>query len=143
MDNENGTPKKQRIGLLLAVLLVIIAVIFDIAEIILDIAGAGVAGTIKDIAQTIFFPVVFFILKAPFWKGKKKAKKMISMITTFFVSYIPIISTILPEVAIGVALTIYFTRKEDKEGGDNIIQFPKNQNITRQKRERPKIRKAA
>lgn len=136
MDQE----PKYRISFLAGAFLVFIAFVFDFVEIILDLFGFGVAGTIKDIAQIIFFPTVFFIFKAPFWKGKKKAKKIIAMLSSMFVAIIPILSTVAPEVTIGVLLTVYYTRKEDREGVNDKEQ-KQNRNITRPKRVREKIRK--
>jgi hypothetical protein len=138
---EENQEVEYRIGIIMGLGLVAIAFAFDFVEIILDLLSVGIAGTIKDIAQVIFFPAVFLMLKAPFWKGKKAAKKMISMITAALVGFIPIISTIMPEVTISVMLTIYYTRSEDREVSSNPEAAKKlNKNITRYKRVREKVR---
>lgn len=141
MDGQNQ-PVKYRIGILLGLALVAIAGLFDLLELILALFSAGAASYIKDFAQILLFPIIFLILKAPFWKGKKKGKKMISMIAGFLVAFIPWVSDILPEVLISVFLTIYYTRKEDKEATVNPeVAARRDRNITRYKRVRPKIRK--
>jgi predicted branched-subunit amino acid permease len=107
----------------------------------LDLISFGIGGIIKDIAQIVFFPAVFFILKAPFWKGKKASKKIIAMVIGALTGFIPYVSTIMPEVAISVFMTVYLTRKEDKEALDDPdVAKRRDKNITRYKRVREKVR---
>jgi Na+/proline symporter len=137
-------PVKYRINILVGLALIAIAGYFDLIELILSLVSVGAASYIKDFAQIILFPVIFWVLKAPFWKGKRKAKKMISMLSGFFVALIPFVSDVLPEVMISVALTIYYTRKEDVLAmlSSEAAEI-RDRNITRYKNARPKIRERA
>ncbi len=142
MEGESQQQIKYRISIVLGLVLVLIAGVFDLVEIILDLVGVGIAGYIKDFAQIIFFPSIFLVLKAPFWKGKKATKKIVATITYTLVSFIPGISTILPEVTIGVFMTVYYTRKEDAEARlDPETARRGKRNITRFKRVREKAGK--
>ncbi len=111
---------KQRIGLLAAGILISIAALFDVVELILDLAGTFIGGVgvvigfIKDFASFFFFPVAFLFLGVPFWKGRAKKKKMATMILGFLIELIPWVGAFAPATTISVALTVYFTRKEDK-----------------------------
>jgi hypothetical protein len=138
---EEKQEVEYRIGILMGMGLVMIGFAFDIFEILLDLISFGIGGIIKDIAQIVFFPAVFFILKAPFWKGKKASKKIIAMVIGALTGFIPYVSTIMPEVAISVFMTVYLTRKEDKEALDDPdVAKRRDKNITRYKRVREKVR---
>lgn len=131
---------KYRIGIVLGVIFGGIATLLEVLELIADIFSAGAAGTIVDIVQTLFFIPAFWLIGAPFWKGQKAAKKMTTFIVTTLVSYVPYISSVLPEILIGVIITIYLTRQEDREIAKKSITT-QSSNITRPKRERQKIRR--
>jgi hypothetical protein len=137
-DNSSGTLKnkrKPRINILIAILLVYVAFMFDIIEVILDIVGVGAGGWIKDFIQIPFFAATFWFLGVPFWKGNKRLAKIITVVTTSIISLIPIVSTVLPEATIGVLITILYTRLEDKfENQKELAQATRN--ILRSKRGR-------
>ena len=137
-DNASETyknKKKPRIGILVAMVLVYIAFMFDIIEVILDIVGVGAGGWIKDFIQIPFFATAFWVLGVPFWKGNKRLAKIITVITTSIISLLPIVSTVLPEATIGVLVTILYTRLEDKfENQKELVQATRN--ILRSKRSR-------
>lgn len=138
-----GQSIKYRIGLVMSIVLVGSAMNFDFFELILDLVGTKggfvlvIIGYLKDFASLIFFPTIFFILGAPFWKGKKAKKKMIAMVTAFLISAIPWIGAVMPETTVAVATTIHLTRKEDREKAKEKGLVAST--ITRTKRTRPKI----
>lgn len=129
-------PIKYRIGILVSLGLLFVAGSFDVLELILDLVGSGgfgigvIIGYIKDAISFFFFPLVFFILGAPFWKGTKAKKKIIAMVSSFIISLIPWLGAAMPETFIAVAVTIYLTRSEDRgrlkyavgDAGKNIIR---------------------
>lgn len=119
-SSSEKKPVTYRIGITVGAVLCLIAAYFDILELVLDatgtvLGGVGVViGYAKDVFTNIFFPVVFLLLGAPFWKGKKAKKKMITMITAAIISFIPEIGALMPETLIAVFVTIYYTRAEDR-----------------------------
>lgn len=149
-DVENygnaSAPKdvKYRIGYFTALILLIIAALFDVSELILDVAGTFLAGVgvvlgyIKDAISFLFFPLVFWALGAPFWKGRKAKKKVIAMITGLLISLLPWIGALLPETIISVFVTIYFTRAEDRNA-DPVDSL--NKDIVRAKRTAQRIQR--
>lgn len=140
-DQEVSGVVRYRIGIALSIIFVLIAALLDLVEIIVDIFSFGAGGTIIDIVQTVFSITAFLLVGAPFWKGKKAAKKITAFIVSTLVSYIPYISSVLPEIIIGVIITLYLTRQEDREKVQDAV-LQENSNITRYKRERPKIRRS-
>ena len=113
-------PVKYRVGTLITLGLLSIAAAFDVLELFLDVIGTKgfgigvIIGYVKDAVGFVFFPLVFFLLGVPFWKGKKAKKKIIAMVSSFIVGLIPWLGAALPETFIAVAVTIYLTRSEDK-----------------------------
>jgi hypothetical protein len=134
---SSNESKKMRIGNFVALLLIMIAAFFDISELILDLAGTllggvgVVIGYLKDAVAFVFFPVVFWALGAPFWKGRKSKKKIIAMVSGFLISLVPWLGAFMPETLVSVAVTIFFTRAEDK-GKDAEKSI--NTNVVRAKR---------
>lgn len=128
---------KPRIGIVVSIILLYIASMFDAAELALDLAGTALGGVgvvigyIKDTLSFLFFPTIFWLLGVPFWKGRKAKKKMVAMITGFLISLIPWVGAFLPETFISVLVTILLTRSEDK-GID--AEKSLNQNIVRARR---------
>ncbi|MEY4440790.1 MAG: hypothetical protein RLY49_416 [Candidatus Parcubacteria bacterium] len=132
---------KYRVGFFIGGFLIILAFVFDIIEAILALFTVGVGSYIKDFAEIIVFPILFWIFKIPFWKGNKRVAKITASIVTVLVSLIPFVSDILPELTIGVFVTILYSRVEDRLGLEGkFLSGNPNSKITRFKRERPKIR---
>lgn len=132
-NNGGDTPSiKYRIGAVMSLVLGLIASMLDLTEFALDFggtlfAGVGVVfGYIKDAITIVVIPFIFWILGAPFWKGRKVKKKIITMVTAFLISLAPWIGGVMPETLVSTAVTIYLTRKEDKE---KFIE--KNNNIVK------------
>lgn len=125
---SEGQVVKYRIGKIAMLFLIALGVYLDLLELVIDLAGtlaAGVGvviGYIKDFFTLFIIPAIFLLLRAPFWKGRKAKKKMVSMVTSFLVSLIPWIGAFLPETTISIAVTIYLTRKEDKEKVEQDVQ---------------------
>jgi predicted branched-subunit amino acid permease len=133
---------KYRAGFFIGGFLITLAFVFDIVEAILALFTAGVGSYVKDFAEIIVFPILFWIFKIPFWKGNKRVAKITASIVTVLVSLIPFVSDILPELTIGVLVTILYSRVEDRLGLDGkLLGGNPNSKITRFKRERQKIRK--
>ncbi len=143
-DNYNTSTKPDkvhyRIGNFVGLILLLIAAMFDLTELVLDLAGTMLAGVgvvlgyIKDAISLVFFPTVFLFLGAPFWKGRKAKQKVITMLTAFLISAIPWLGAFMPETLIGVAVTIFFTRVEDKGTTVEGEMKSVNDKITRAKR---------
>ena len=140
-ENE---PVNYRIGLFAAILISILAIFLDITELALDLAGTFlggfgvVIGYFKDFSTIILMPGIFFILGAPFWRGRKAKKKMITMVTAGVISFIPWLGAFMPETFIATVVTIYLTRKEDKEGYQKKSLAS---NISRARRMRQRVRR--
>lgn len=140
IDNTSqNQPVKYRIGSVATLMLLFIAGFFDVLEVALDAIGTAgfgvgvVIGYLKDAISFVFFPFIFFVLRAPFWKGKKAKKKMIAMVTGFLISIVPWLGAIMPETLISVAVTTYLTRSEDKSRAKNAVG-DLGKNIVRAKR---------
>ncbi len=116
-------------------MLVSLAAILDLAEIILSLLSVGIGGFVKDIASWLFIGI-FWMLKAPFWKGNKWIAKMTTMTATFLIGIIPVFSDFLPELTIGILATIIYTRIEDRLGSKIRSVRAMNDKIVRFKRER-------
>lgn len=135
--NQEKPYVRYRIGAVAGLLLGSLALFLDLVELVMDLGGTLLAGVgvvfgyIKDFFTLLIIPFMFFILGAPFWKGRKAKKKMIAIVTGFLISLIPWAGALLPETTISVLVTIYLTRKEDKE---KAYQKNKNTKITREKR---------
>lgn len=134
---QQTQPVKYRIGLLASFIMISLAILLDVTELVIDLAGTLLAGVgvvfgyIKDLFTIILIPLIFLLLRAPFWKGKKAKKKMTMMIGSFVVSLIPWVGAFMPETIASVWITIRLTRKEDKEKVQEQVQ---NSAITRKKR---------
>lgn len=147
LENKNiqNQPVKYRIGSVITLGLLFVAGFFDVLELVLDLIGTAgfgvgvVIGYIKDGVSFVFFPLTFFILRAPFWKGKKAKKKMIAMVSSFIISLIPWLGAFMPETLIAVAVTTYLTRSEDKERSESA-KGGARKNIVRAKRDMGKNR---
>ncbi len=132
---------KYRVGFFIGGFLIALAFMFDIVEAILSLFTAGVGGYIKDFAEVIVFPFLFWICKIPFWKGQKRSAKLVTAVATFIVSLIPFVSDVIPELTVGVIVTIIYSRVEDRLGiQGKLLQGNPNSKVTRFRRERPKIR---
>lgn len=148
MTEEAQKKVNYRIGMAAAVFMIGFGLLLDGSEIILDLAGTllggvgVVLGVLVDILKFTVLPTLFVINRAPFWKGKKVKKKIASMAAAFIIGFIPWVGAAAPETAIGTAVTVYLTRKEDKEkAGEDTMENKIGRNITRAKRIRAKIRK--
>jgi hypothetical protein len=134
--SSNTQIVQYRIGLGGALILIFLAVGLDVTEILLDVSGTllGVVGVVigylKDFVALIILPGILLLLGAPFWKGRKAKKKIVTMISSFLISLIPWVGAIMPETTIGILVTIYLTRKEDKER----IEVKNKRKIIRSKR---------
>lgn len=138
VQQSQAAEKKEiryRISLPMGFVLVALAAVLDLTEIILSLLSAGVGGFIKDVASWLFI-AIFWMLKAPFWKGNKWLTKMTTMTTTFIVGLIPYLSDFLPELTIGILATIIYTRIEDRLGAQIHAVKEINDKIVRFKRER-------
>lgn len=145
MNDQNKTSVKYRISLFTSAILLFFAFQLEVTELVLDLAGTtlGFVGVIigyaKDFIALFFFPTFFLLKGAPFWKGRKAKKKIIAMVSSFIISFFPWFGAFMPETLLDVAITIYLTRKEDREKVQK--QNITDRNITRFKRVREKIRK--
>lgn len=143
-NGRMSTQVQYRIGLGVGIILVTFAGLLDVIELVLDIIGTKLAivgvvfGYIKDFFTIIIFPIIFLLLRAPFWKGKKAKKKLAVMIGAAIVSLIPWIGAFTPETFAGVLITIYLTRKEDEEKAQTSLV---SASVTRFKRIRRKTRR--
>lgn len=144
MDDQK--PEVQyRIGIVSALLLVYLGINLDALELALDLIGTAgfgvlvVVGYVKDFITIIILPLIFFVLGAPFWKGRKVKKKMVTMISAFIISFIPWIGAIMPETVLSIIATILYTRAEDREKAKETLT-KKRESITRLKRVREKRR---
>jgi len=137
-------PVRYRIGAVAGLMLGMVSLFLDATELTLDLAGTFlggigvVIGYAKDFGTLILLPGIFFVLGAPFWKGRKAKKKMVTMVSGFILSLIPWVGAFLPETTIATIVTIYLTRKEDKEG---VAKVSLAKNIVRAKRMRQKVRR--
>lgn len=138
---------QYRIGATLGLLFGVFALFLDGAEILLDLGGTAIGGVgvaigyLKDFAVLVLLPLGFTIVGAPFWKGRKAKKKMITMISAFLISLVPWLGAAMPETFVGVVATIYLTRKEDYENAQEQAQGALKSNITRAKRVVQKVRR--
>lgn len=138
---------QYRIGAVVSLLLIILAIFLDITELVLDLAGSFlfgfgvVIGYAIDFAKVVLIPIIFLINGAPFWKGRKAKKKMIAMVTAFIISIIPWVGATMPETLVGVLVTLHFTRKEDVERAQEKAQSVVNSGITRARRMVQKVRR--
>ena len=122
MPQEKQRPKKkQRVSILMGIALTFIAVLFDVSEFVLDFIGtwgAGIfvlIGWIKDLIAFFFFPLTFWVLKMPPWKGRAARKKMVTLVTAWIISIVPWLGAVMPETTISVMVTLFFTWQEDLE----------------------------
>lgn len=136
---DNSEPIKYRIGVVLGFCITALGLFFDIFEGILSLFSAGTGGYLKDFASMLLFPAIFWFFGAPFWKGSKKHKKILTMVSGFVVALVPFLSDVLPELATSVLMTIVYTGQEDKENFFQKAEIKRNENITREKRIREKI----
>ena len=144
MDDQK--PEVQyRIGIVSALLLIYLGINLDAIELALDLIGTVgfgvlvIIGYIKDFITVIIVPLIFFVLGAPFWKGKKAKKKMITMISAFIVSLMPWVGALMPETTLSIVATILYTRSEDRDMAKKALT-KKGEAITRLKRMREKRR---
>ena len=127
---------KYRIGVGSILILLFLSMGLDVTEILLDVAGTllggvgVVIGYLKDFVALIILPGILLLLGAPFWKGRKAKKKIVTMVTSFLISLIPWFGAIMPETTVGMLVTIYLTRKEDRER----FEIKNKRKITRSKR---------
>lgn len=131
---------KYRIGLVTGFGLVLLSIFSDVLEIILFFS-TGVGGTIKDFVATYLYPLIFWVIGVPFWKGKKSKEKILTMLVTLGIGYVPFVSDFTPELTIGVILTILLTRAEDIYESKKAAITKMKSSITRIKRTRDKIRR--
>lgn len=141
-SGEQAKPSsiKYRIGIFSSIFLILFAGLFDLIELLLSLFLAAVGGYIKDFASILLFPILFSIFKIPFWKGSKKTQKINTMLVGYLIALVPILSDIVPELAISVAVTIFYSRVEDRLGIQGKL-LEKNPKIITSKRIRQKIRK--
>lgn len=103
----------------MGIALTFIAVLFDVSEFALDFIGTWGAGIFvligwaKDVVAFFFFPLTFWVLKIPPWKGRAARKKMVTLGSAWVVSLIPWLGAVMPETIISVVVTLYLTWKED------------------------------
>jgi hypothetical protein len=101
--------------------LTFLAVLFDVSEFALDFIGtwgAGIfvlVGWIKDIFVFFFFPLAFWMLGIPPWKGRAAKKKMVTLGVAWVASLVPWFGAVMPETTVAVATTVYLTWLEDLE----------------------------
>ena len=128
-QQEDGE-KKQRIKLWMATIMVVAVISIDIFNALLNLFAIGeVLSSIISPIATFAFVIWFWILGANF---VKKPKKLAAMGGQAIIGLIPVINT-LPELTLGVIITILLTRSEDKGG-----LLSKATNITQEKI-KPKI----
>ena len=105
--------KKGRIKIWMGAAMIIVALSIDIFNAILNIAAIGeVLSSIISPIATFAFVIWFWMLGVSFMKNPKK---LAAMGGQAIVGLIPIINT-LPELTLGVLITIILTRSEDKGG---------------------------
>ena len=144
MDDQK--PEVQyKIGIVASLLLVYLGINLDALELALDLIGTAgfgvlvVIGYIKDFITIIILTLIFAVLGAPFWKGRKAKKKMVTMISAFIISFIPWVGGVMPETTISIITTILFTCSEDRENAKEMSE-KKREGVTRSKRIREKRR---
>lgn len=144
MDDQKQEVQ-YRIGIVSALLLMYIGINLDAIELALDLIGTAgfgvlvVIGYIKDFVSIIIVPLIFFVLGAPFWKGRKAKKKMVTMVSGFLISLIPWVGAFMPETTLSILATILYTRSEDKEIAKETFK-QRGEKITRSKRTRERRR---
>ncbi len=140
-EKEPRQKIKYRVGFFIGGFLLTLALTFDIAEIALAIFTLEIGSYVKDFAEFIVFPFLFWIFKIPFWKGNKRVQKIITAIITAIVSLTPILGDVMPELVVGVFITIMYSRIEDRLGIEGkLLSTNPNSKITRMRRTRTKIR---
>lgn len=144
----NKEPVKYRIGPVLAIFIVLLAIFLDVLGFGIDAAGTMgwgvfvVLGYVVDIITWFLFPLIFFAVGAPFWRGRAARKKIIAMVTGYLVEALPWIGAFLPATTISVAVTIVLTWAEDRGVKGKVAERFVSSRVTRMKREREKVRSA-
>jgi hypothetical protein len=129
--NDSQPKLEYRIGMFLMISLSAFALGVDVITGILDWLTAETAGEVVNFLQIIFFQGIFIFNKAPFWKGSKVDKKVITFIVMTIIGFIPFVNDFTPEIFIDVLAICYFTRQEDRE---KVATPAKNPLVTRSKR---------
>lgn len=119
LESENPGPR-QRISLLTAFGLTFLSILFDVAEFGIDMIGTAaggifvVVGLVLTVFSFFFWPLLFWLLGVPIWKGRNACKKIATQVTTILVEAVPWVGAFLPGTTIGTIVTIMFTWYEDK-----------------------------
>lgn len=132
-EQQSNIDVKYRLGLISGTILIIVACLADLAELIVDLATGGVGGWIVDVLELlIIFPILWLNKVNPV--GTRQIGRWLLVI---IVSFIPWVSTIAPEMIIGVVLTIIATRTEDRTGKQFLDKIKVKPGVVRAKRVRP------
>lgn len=107
---------KQRISTVSAILMIMVAVIIDVAQFFVAfIPGVDVVLDFMLGVLGIFIFGIWFMFKGVnYFSGSKSGTKLASIFGTAIIELIPLVDA-LPGTTIGVATLIYATRAEDKE----------------------------
>jgi hypothetical protein len=140
MDEENTQENTEveaevnyRLGVIVGAILIVIACLADLIELIVDLATGGVGGWIVDVLELV---IIFSIL----WLNGVNpigTRQIGRWLIVGLVSFIPYLSTIAPEMVVGVILTIIVTRKEDETGRNILNKIKQKPGVVRAKRMRP------
>ena len=112
-QQEEDGEKKQRIKLWMATIMAVVSLSIDAFNALLNLLGVG------EILSSVISPVASFAFVVWFWilgvSFIKNPKKLVAMGGQAIIGLIPVINT-LPELTLGVVVTILLTRSEDKGG---------------------------
>ncbi len=108
-------PPKERISKEKGWMMIGTAVLFDVIGLIPFVNIAA------DIAYLMLFPAWFYMLGASF---VKKPSMLWWTIATSAVGFIPVISTFLPELTVGVVRNVLYVQREDRRA---IAAYRKSQ----------------
>lgn len=131
MEQSQKINTKYRIGNLVGLILILVAILIDVIEFILGVTGVGeIFGYILDVIKIVCIPIMFVILSVS--PVKPSRLKILSI--TFFVGLIPYVGSFVPETAAGVYATIKNSRKEDVENIKLGVGVKKDKLVTRVKK---------
>lgn len=119
--SKNAAPADVRIPLIIFILMVSLAVLFDVlqffASFLTVVAGIGIVLCwFIAIVATISFGLWFKLLGVDYFGGKQAARKALTAISSVVVELMPLIDD-LPAITAGVVLMFLFSRAEDIENG--------------------------
>lgn len=103
---------KYRIGIFAGAILLYLAIVCDLIELLLDVLSVGTGGWIIDVIEILLIAPIFYFNGVHIFSGRLGPQWFVIEV----VSFIPYVSTFVPEMVIGVVIAIAISRKEDRDG---------------------------